>query len=199
MLVPPVLPPHDPLAPLLPDIPRIAPGERRVLGPGSPVVMLNRVQSGVGALRIEVASGHELRLAMAYVWDSVPGIVCGPGTVHGPDAAHPVVSLIGEAGASIDLGNIGLLDRFLLLLQAHQYGGTLVATTVGGSRLEIPLPEGPAVGTLALLSGYRVRGALILRAEVDQVAGGLREAVRAYGYDQIGWLDTNTPLSTLPN
>lgn len=194
--VPPVLPPHIALPPLLEGIPSVSAGERRVLGTDDPVVQLNRVQAGIGALRFEVASGHALRLAVAYVWDGRPGIVQGPGAAHGPDAMHPVVSIVGETGASIDLGNSALLDRFVLLLQAHQYGGTLVVTTAGEARLAVPLPEGPAVGTLALVSGYRVRGALVIRSEVDQIAGGLREATRAYGYDEIGWLDTNTPLWT---
>lgn len=192
----PVLPPHDPLPPLLDGLAPLSPGERRVLGPADPVVMLNRVQAGIGALRIEIASVHPFRLAMAYVWNARAGIVCGPGTVHGPDARRPVVSLVGATGASVDLGNVDLLDRFLLLLQAHQYGGALVASTVGGGRLEIPLPDEPAMGTLALMTGYRVRGALVLRAETDQITGGLREASRAYGYDEIGWLDANTPLTS---
>lgn len=190
-------PPVDrtPLPALLPGLARVGPGERRVLTPEAPVVMLNRVQSGVGALRLDVVSPHPLRLAVVFAFDGRESILCGPGPVHGPDLRRPAVSLLGDTSASLDLGRVRSLGRFLLLLQAHVYGGALVVSTFGGSRLEVPLPEEPAYGTLALVSGYVVRGALVVRAEVDRVEGGLREAARAHGYDELGWLDANTPLA----
>jgi hypothetical protein len=45
-----------------------------------------------------------------------------------------------------------------------------------------------------LLSLYNVRGEYVLRAELESIEGGVREACRAYGYDRITWLDDRTPV-----
>jgi hypothetical protein len=39
-----------------------------------------------------------------------------------------------------------------------------------------------------------VRGELVLRAEMEIVPGGVREAARGYGFDRITWLDDRTPV-----
>jgi hypothetical protein len=44
------------------------------------------------------------------------------------------------------------------------------------------------------MSLYNVRGEFVLRAEMQALNGGVREACRAYGYDRITWLDDRAPV-----
>jgi hypothetical protein len=58
----------------------------------------------------------------------------------------------------------------------------------------VPLEQLPAGQVAVLLSVYNVAGEFVLRAELETIAGSIREACRAYGYDQITWLDDRTPV-----
>ena len=83
------------------------------------------------------------------------------------------------------------LDRFLVYgysptISVLTWDGLLSLTTYGGSRAEVPFDLPPLSGTVALLTGYQVRGELVLRAELEAYAGpagdgrrGVRPLVRA--------------------
>ena len=75
-----------------------------------------------------------------------------------------------------------------------RWGGTLVATTFGDDRVEMPieLPTADAVAVLA--SVYNVGGQLILRSEMDLIGRTIKEACRGFGFDRISWLDDQTPI-----
>ncbi len=45
-----------------------------------------------------------------------------------------------------------------------------------------------------LVSVYNVDGELVVRAEMETIAGDVREAARAYGYDRITWRDDRHPV-----
>jgi hypothetical protein len=45
-----------------------------------------------------------------------------------------------------------------------------------------------------LASIYNARGELTIRAEMELFRGSTRDAVTAYGFDMISWLDPATPL-----
>jgi hypothetical protein len=74
------------------------------------------------------------------------------------------------------------------------WGGTLIVSTLGGARIEVPLDRAPSPNVLVALSVFNVGGELVLRAELDEVAGTVRDACVAHGYDRITWLDAYTPL-----
>jgi hypothetical protein len=71
--------------------------------------------------------------------------------------------------------------------------GTLVATTFGGGRVELPLDTLYRSAVAVPLSIVNVGGELWLRAEMETVAGSIRDACRAYGFDRITWKDDRTP------
>jgi hypothetical protein len=45
-----------------------------------------------------------------------------------------------------------------------------------------------------LMSLYNVDGELVVRAEMETIAGDVREIARAYGYDRITWRDDRNPV-----
>jgi hypothetical protein len=182
------------LPPPLRGIPGVRGGERRVLTRSAPVVSLDRVQSGVGPLKVGVATSTPTTMAVAYELDGHEGLLGGPTAGHAPNHHRPVLSLVG-AELSIDLGHVLGLSRFVVILRAESFDGTLVATTLGGARIEVPLEHDGAPGEhLVALSGYVARGALVLRAELDRQPDGLRGATAAFGYDEITWRDKDTPV-----
>ena len=62
------------------------------------------------------------------------------------------------------------------------------------ARIVSPLDLGRWRVPAVVLSIYNVGGELVLRAERELVAGGVREATRAFGYDRIAWADDGTPV-----
>jgi hypothetical protein len=78
--------------------------------------------------------------------------------------------------------------------QPLTWSGTLVVTTFGGGRIDLPLEALRPGATAVLLSVYNVAGEFVVRAEMEAVEGSLRDAARAYGYDRITWLDDRTPI-----
>jgi hypothetical protein len=100
---------------------------------------------------------------------------------------------------TVDLRQIRELERIGVLAfsesgTALTWGGTLVATTFGGARIELPLESLHPGATAMLMSLYNVDGELVIRAEMETIAGDLREAARAYGYDRITWRDGRNPV-----
>ncbi|UIJ35426.1 hypothetical protein [Allobranchiibius sp. GilTou73] len=178
-------------------LPTITEHERRVLSAADRVVHLTRMQSAVGRLRIEPALGAGEHLDLGCVLetsDRQESIVLGTLNRQGPDPRRPMVRCGGQ-GVEIDLRRILSLSRLLVVAVAPRLpGGTLVVTTYGGSRMEIPLPVRATLGAQALLTAYVVQGRLVLRAELDPFSGTLQQVCGAYGYTDLTWRDPATPL-----
>ena len=168
--------------------------------------MLTRVQSGVGGLAIEaVCSGAvgDLRLGAAYqlAGGVTSTVQFAGGNRFAPSSRRPVI----VAGRDqyehlrLDLRQNRALERLAVYAfsesrQELAWGGTLVITTFGQARIELPL-ETLYPGRIAvLMSIYNVDGELVVRAEMETVQGDVREAARAYGYDRITWRDDRTPV-----
>jgi len=67
-------------------------------------------------------------------------------------------------------------------------------TTYGGARVELPTVPPVPHQVSVLMSAYNIAGELVLRAELDNVAGPLREACVAHGFDRIAWRDPANPV-----
>lgn len=165
------------------------------------------MQSGIGALTIEAACSPEvgdLRLGAAY--ELVDGTTSTMQMTQGerfapPHSKRPV--MVGSRDQferiTVDLRQIrGLRRLAVYAFSEHRaplnWGGTLITTTFGGARVEIPM-ETLQGGTVAVLQSlYVVDGECVLRAEMQSMYGDVREAARAYGYDRITWLDDRTPV-----
>jgi uncharacterized protein involved in tellurium resistance len=180
---------------------------RLILRPTAPTVTLTRLQSGIGTLRIEAACSSEvgdLRLGCAYdLADGTSSTVqMTQGERYAPARAkRPVI--VGSRDQfetiSIDLGQIRTLRRAVLYAfsQARsplRWGGTLITTTFGGARIELPLETLSGGGVAVLESLYVVDGEMVIRAEMQTLNGDVREAARAYGFDRITWLDDRQPV-----
>ena len=188
---------------------RVRAGSRVLLSADVPSVALTRVQSGVGVLSVEAACGPsvgDLRLAVAYRLSTGPSSLVSHergAPVAPPRSRRPV--LISAQGrfetVTLDLRQLRGLDRFVVLAYSPTgaplaWGGTLSVRSTGGAQIDIPMDRPSAApGVLVPLSGYVVDGQLVLRAEGDLVAGALRDACFAYGFDTISWLDAWTPLT----
>jgi uncharacterized protein involved in tellurium resistance len=171
------------------------------------VVTLTRIQSGVGVLRIEAACSPavgDLRLGAAYQLSSgtssVVQLAGGPGTAP-PTGHRPVISA--ERGQfealTIDLVQSRSLERMIVYAFSDSgsvlnWGGTLLLTTFGQARVELPLDRPPSPRVSVLMSLYNVDGEFVVRAEMEEFAGSVRDAVAGYGFDRIAWLDQRTPL-----
>jgi uncharacterized protein involved in tellurium resistance len=187
--------------------PRIKPGERFVMSPSAPTVTLNPLQSGIGTLTVEVAASAEvgdLRLGCAYelandlelTMQMTQGNRFAP-----PHSKRPV--LVGGHDrferVQVDLRQCRGLRRLIVYAfsekrQPLNWGGTLIVTTFGGGRVEVPMDVLEGGEIAVLMSIYQVRGELVLRAEMQTLNGDVREAARAYGFDRISWLDDRTPV-----
>jgi uncharacterized protein involved in tellurium resistance len=186
---------------------RIAAGGRLILTPTAPTVTLTRVQSGIGTLSIEAACGPDvgdLRLGAAYQLGS--GVASTVQMTQGerfapPHSRRPVIVSGRDRFEQlrIDLRQAGEVRRLIVYaFSANRaplsWSGTLIVTTFGGGRLEVPMESLQGGQVAVLLSLYNVRGEFVLRAEMQALNGDVREAARAYGYDQIAWVDDRTPV-----
>lgn len=183
------------------------PGDRFRFEPDEPTVTLTPLQSGIGSLAIEAAVSAEVGdLRIGAVYELETGLQMTVQMAQGnrfapPHSKRPVLVASHDRFEQIalDLRQVRGLRRLVVYAfsehrQPLTWGGTLVITTFGGARLELPL-ESLQGGTVAvLLSIYRVRSELVLRAEMQSLYGDVREAARAYGYDKISWLDDRTPV-----
>ncbi|HST47584.1 hypothetical protein [Jatrophihabitans sp.] len=205
---PPATPPapgrRRPVRPL----PRARSGERTLLTPKTPTVTLNRLQSGVGVLTIEAACSPavgDLRIGAAYqLADGHSSLVSRSGgmTTAPRDSRRPVIAARAEQYERllIDLRQSRQLSRLVVLGFSESggqlaWGGTLILTTAGGARIELPLERPASSGVTVLLSIYNIRGEFVVRAEMENFAGSIRTAVQAYGFDRISWLDDRTPVA----
>jgi uncharacterized protein involved in tellurium resistance len=185
---------------------RIGDGAHQLLSVKEPTVTLTRVQSGIGQLKIEAVCSPDigdLRLGAAYqLADGTSSTVqYAGGNRFAPSSRRPVI----VAGRDeyehlhLDLRQARALERIAVYAVSEsrtplRWGGTLVVTTFGGSRVELPL-ETLHPGTVAvLLSIYNLDGELVVRAEMETIAGDVREAARGYGFDRITWRDERSPV-----
>jgi uncharacterized protein involved in tellurium resistance len=185
---------------------RIRAGQHQLLDIAAPTVTLTRVQSGVGQLEIEAVCSPavgDLRLGAAYqLAGGVSSTVqYAGGNRFAPSSRRPVI--VGGRddyeNLRIDLRQIAVLERLAIYAFSESrtpltWGGTLVVTTFGRARIELPL-ETLHPGTVAvLMSMYNLDGELVIRAEMETISGDVREAARAYGYDRITWRDDRYPV-----
>jgi uncharacterized protein involved in tellurium resistance len=188
-------------------VPRVVPGSRTILTTRDPTVTLNRVQSGVGTLTVDAVCSPavgDLRLGALYqladatssIVQRATGIPAAP-----PGSRRPVIT--GSWGEfdrlTVDLRQSRTLLRLLVYAFSESggelaWGGTLVTTTFGGARIELPLDLGSHRGPVALLSLYNIDGEFVLRAEMEKVDGPVRDVARLFGYDRITWADDRTPV-----
>jgi uncharacterized protein involved in tellurium resistance len=185
---------------------RVRAGQQQLLSIKNPTVTLTRVQSGVGQLEIEAVSSPEvgdLRLGAAYqLTGGVSSTVqYAGGNRFAPSSRRPVI----VAGRDeyehlrIDLRQVRSLERLAVYAFSESrtdltWGGTLVVTTFGGARIELPLETLFAGRAAVLMSIYNLGGELVIRAEMETINGDVRDAARAYGYDRITWRDDRNPV-----
>lgn len=180
--------------------------EQVLLSVRTPTVTLTRVQSGVGHLTIEAVCSDDvgdLRLGALYQFRSggTSTVQHAGGNRFAPSLRRPVIVAGREEyeRLSVDLRQIRDIERISVYAFSEsrrplQWGGTLVAETFGGGRLELPLETLYESTVAVLLSLYNLDGELVVRAEMESVAGDVREAARAYGYDRITWRDDRSPV-----
>jgi uncharacterized protein involved in tellurium resistance len=147
----------------------------------------------------------DLRIGAAYqLSDGHSSLVSRPGgiTTAPRTSRRPVIAARAEQYERllIDLRQSRRLDRLVVFAFSESggrlnWGGTLILTTAGGARVELPLDRPPSDGVTVLLSVYNVRGEFVVRAEMENFPGSIRTAVQAYGFDRISWLDDRTPVA----
>jgi uncharacterized protein involved in tellurium resistance len=186
---------------------RVSAGGQQLLGVTAPTVTLNRLQSGIGQLEIEAVCSPavgDLRLGAAYqLTDGTASTVqYTDGNRFAPSSRDPVI----VAGRDeyehlrIDLRHARELQRMAVYAFSEsrselQWAGTLVISTVGGARLELPLESLHPGRVAVLMSLYNFGGEFVIRAEMETVYDGdVREAARAYGYDRITGRDDRSPV-----
>lgn len=188
--------------------PRITAGVPTTLTPRRPTVTLNRVQSGVGTLTFEAvvtAAAGDLRLGCAYQLRSgrASTVQHQAGRRYGPpgETRRPIVVATRSEyeRIAVDLRQVDELERLVVYAfsgngRPLQWGGTLIVSTFGGDRIEMPIDLAPAPAVAVLVSMYNVAGELVVRSEMDLIAPNIRDACRGYGFDRISWVDDATPI-----
>ena len=186
---------------------RIKAGGHHLLSVTEPTVTLTRVQSGIGQLTIEAvcsADIGDLRLGAAYqLGDGSTSTVQFTGDRRFAPSSHRPVIVAGRDEYEylrLDLRRCRELERLGVYAFSESraelvWGGTLVVTTYGGARVELPLETLQRGRVAMLLSLYNLDGEFVIRAEMETILddGDIREAARAYGYDRITWRDARSP------
>lgn len=201
-LPPPPPPPPRPEPAL--DWARARPGETVILGRQQPTLRLTRIQCGVGALSIRAAlpgdagvvllgCAYQLRSGQSALLPGADGPSLAP-----PGSRRPVI-LADHPTLTLDLLQSREIQRLVVFAYSPagtsvSWGGTLVVRTLGGARIEVPLGRPEGAGALVALSLYNIDGEFVLRAEDELVTGAARQVCAAYGFDQITWVDDQTPL-----
>jgi uncharacterized protein involved in tellurium resistance len=186
---------------------RVTPGGHTILSRKAPTVTLTRTQTGIGTLTFEAAASGEvgdLRLGAAYQLRSglSSTVQATAGNRLAPPRSRRPVLVGGHERyerISVDLRQSPDIERLAIYAFSEsraqlKWGGTLIVTTFAGAKIEVPLEQLAPGEVAVLLSVYNVDGEFVLRAELETIAGSIREAARAYGYDQISWLDDRTPV-----
>lgn len=189
------------------DEPRVRAGARKILTVSDQTVTLTRLQSAIGTLLFEAAVSDavgDLRIGCAYQLHSGESStvqLSGGNRLAPPRSRRPVIVASHEqfGRISVDLRQSVDLQRLAIYAFSESrtplaWGGTLIAETFGGAKIELPLESLQGGDVAMLMSLYNVRGEFVLRAEMQALNGGVREACRAYGYDRITWLDDRTPV-----
>jgi uncharacterized protein involved in tellurium resistance len=185
---------------------RLSGAGQQLLGVHAPTVTLTRLQSGIGQLEIEAVCASavgDLRLGAAYeLTDGTTSTVQhAGGNRFAPSSRSPVIVAARQEyeHLRVDLRHVRELERMAVYAFSESrselhWGGTLVVSTFGGGRIEVPL-EALHPGRIAvLMSIYNLDGEFVLRAEMETIFDGdVREAARAYGYDRITWRDDRSP------
>jgi uncharacterized protein involved in tellurium resistance len=185
---------------------RLQAGAQQLLGVTAPTVTLTRVQSGIGQLEIEAvcsAAVGDLRLGAAYrLADGTSSTVqYTDGNRFAPSSREPVIVAGREEyeHLRLDLRHVRMLERMAIYAFSASrteltWGGTLVVTTFGGGRIELPLESLHPGRVAVLMSIHNLDGEFVIRAEMETILDGdVREAARAYGYDRITWRDDRSP------
>ncbi|MDQ6851448.1 MAG: hypothetical protein M3070_16210 [Actinomycetota bacterium] len=185
---------------------RVRAAERVLLTTTEPTITLGRLQSGIGSLTIEAACSAEvgdLRLGCLYELYSGPSstVQLPHKRVAPPKSRRPVIIASHDRfeRLAIDLRQCVDLRRLVVYAfsESHTplvWGGTLITSTFGGGRVELPLDTLQSGDIGVLLSLYNLHGEFVLRAEMQTLFGEVREAARAYGFERIAWLDNRTPV-----
>jgi hypothetical protein len=186
---------------------RVKARSRKALTVAAPTVTLTRLQSAIGTLTFEAACSAEVGdLCIGCAYQLRTGYSStvqrsGGNRFAPPDSRRPVLVASREHYERVeaDLRQSGDLQRLVVYAFSEsraqlRWGGTLVAETVGEARVELPLDSLRGGDVAVLMSLYNVRGEFVLRAEMETLNGGVREACRAYGFDRITWLDDRTPV-----
>lgn len=179
-----------------------------MLNAQDPTLTLTRLQAGVGTLTIHAACSAavgDVRLGCVYQLRSGVSSAVQPAVGVGvapPASRRPVIATGRDRfeTLTVDLVQVRELSRLVVLLFSETgapltWAGTLVVETFGKARVEIPISAAAGAGVLVPLSVYNIDGELVLRADSELVAGSLRDAANAYGFNQISWLDERTPLT----
>ncbi len=185
-------------------------GQRLVLDwAGTPVVRLNRLQAGVGALQIEARCSEQVDpLRLGCVWrtqDSATGVLSRPpeagSVVLAPPGGRPLLAAHRSAyeALTVDLRQVRRIDTLLLYASAPPSGagawaGTLSITTLAGSQVDVPMDAAPSDGHLPLVSIRQVDGHLYVRALRRRPVATLRDLCTELGFAAaMTWLDADTP------
>ena len=153
-----------------PDVPTI-------LTARSPTVTLTRVQSGVGVLLFEAVvapSIGDARLGCAYQLRSGRSSTVqhssGRRTAPPGETRRPIVLAQRQQfeRLEVDLRQSQQLERLVVFgfpgnAADIRWAGTLVVTTFGGARVELPITLPPSNAVAVLASMYNVHGELVLR------------------------------------
>ncbi len=152
----------------------------------------------VGDLRLGCA--YQLTDGATSIVQSAPADSTQPVATAPANSTQPIIALRRgqHERLTIDLRQTRRIARLVLYAFSESnatlnWGGTLVTTTAGGARVDVPLDRPPSDQVLVMQSMYNVRGEFVIRAELEELPGGVRGAVTAYGFDQITWLDQRTP------
>lgn len=161
--------------------------------------------SGIGTLTCEAAISPavgEVALACAYeLEDQVSSLVQLNGhSRFAPDQRRPVLVAGRDRFESllVDLRQVRTVRRLLLVVYSFSrepltWAGTLIISTHGGARVEVPLDDLGTTPVGVAVALYQLDGELVIRS-VLRPAATVREACVSYGYDAITWLDDRTPL-----
>ncbi|HJQ43256.1 MAG TPA: hypothetical protein VJ831_09240 [Jatrophihabitantaceae bacterium] len=202
----PIVPPVQRRAEL-PAPPRLGATGRLVLGERNPTVTLTRLQSGIGTVTIEAAASPDagdLRLGAAY--DLASGItstvqLAGGRRTAPPESRRPVLVASHDRyeQIGIDLRQVRELRRLVVYAFSENgmqltWAGTLIVSTSAGARIEIPLDGTESGQAAVLVSMYQVSGEFVVRSEKQGSFGSVRDACRAFGFDDISWVDDRTPV-----
>lgn len=187
--------------------PRVRPGTDLILGPKAPTVWLTRLQSAIGQLTLEAACSDavgDLRLGCAYHLRSghASTVQHSGGYDRAPrDSSRPVLTADRDRfeRLTVDLRQSLELERLVVYAFSESratltWDGTLIVTTYGGAKVELPIAREPSAGVVVLLSLYNVHGEYVVRAESEEPFTSIRDACQAFGYDRITWLDDRTPV-----